>query len=304
MITPVWFGDGLKTAKVFVRFAGRERVSTDLRPDDFARYRLHLYDHYGVLAIARDMTVVKAIFKHAYDAGLIDRPIRYGGKFDKPTAKEKRQNRARHDREHGKRLFTPSQIRLLLASTDRQMKAMILLGINGGFGNTDCAELPIAAVDLVKGIIDYERPKTAVQRIVPLWNETVEAIKAAMEVRPKPKNPAFEGLVFITKYGKPWKRELIKADSSEEQLKATKTQPISAEFRKLLKRLNLHRYGLGFYALRHTFRTWADEVKDEHAVHRIMGHTIPGMSGIYVEEIGLDRLRAVVNHVRSKIFSQ
>ncbi|MDM8006010.1 MAG: hypothetical protein QUV05_07680 [Phycisphaerae bacterium] len=49
MITPVWFGDGLKTAKVFVRFAGRERVSTDLRPDDFARYRLHLHDNYGAV---------------------------------------------------------------------------------------------------------------------------------------------------------------------------------------------------------------------------------------------------------------
>jgi integrase len=31
--------------------------------------------------------------------------------------------------------------------------------------------------------------------------------------------------------------------------------------------------------LRHIFRTWADEVRDQHAIHRIMGHTIPGMSG-------------------------
>jgi len=68
-----------------------------------------------------------------------------------------------------------------------------------------------------------------------------------------------------------------------------------------LNHLNIKRKGTGFYALRHTFRTLADEVKDQHAIHRIMGHTIPGMSGIYVEEISLDRLRAVVNHVRSRL---
>jgi integrase len=61
---------------------------------------------------------------------------------------------------------------------------------------------------------------------------------------------------------------------------------------------------LGFYALRHTFRTWADEVRDQHAIHRIMGHAIPGMSGIYVERIELHRLREVVDHVRNKLFGK
>jgi integrase len=70
----------------------------------------------------------------------------------------------------------------------------------------------------------------------------------------------------------------------------------------LLRKLNLKRRGIGFYTLRHTFRTWADETRDQHAIHRIMGHAIPGMSGIYVEEISLDRLRAVVEHVRLRLF--
>jgi len=77
---------------------------------------------------------------------------------------------------------------------------------------------------------------------------------------------------------------------------------ISHEFTRLLRRLDIKRKGVGFYALRHTFRTWADEVRDQHAIHRIMGHAIPGMSGIYVEEISLDRLRVVVEHVRQKVF--
>lgn len=56
--------------------------------------------------------------------------------------------------------------------------------------------------------------------------------------------------------------------------------------------------------MRHTFRTRADEVNDQHAIHRIVGPVVPGMSGIYVQEIGLDRLRAVVEHVRKKVFEE
>lgn len=46
---------------------------------------------------------------------------------------------------------------------------------------------------------------------------------------------------------------------------------------------------------------WADETKDQHAVHRIMGHAIPAMSGVYADEIELHRLRAVFDDVRNKV---
>jgi integrase len=79
---------------------------------------------------------------------------------------------------------------------------------------------------------------------------------------------------------------------------------IGEEFSKLLSKLGMKRKGVSFYTLRHTFRTWADEVRDQHAIHRIMGHTIPGMSGIYIEAIGLERLVAVTEHVRKKLFGE
>ncbi|NLX15225.1 MAG: phage integrase family protein [Phycisphaerales bacterium] len=274
-----------------------------MRPADFSEYRLYLYDKYGVCAIDRTITVVRAMFKHAYENDLIDHPVKYGGQFNKPTAKERRQNRSQRDRINGKRLFEPAQIRKMLEHGSTQMKAMILLGINGGFGNTDCAELPIAAVDLDSAVIDYERTKTAIQRIIPLWPETVTALRSVIEdERPAAQRPEYEDLVFLTKYGHPWKQEKILEDLSEPIPKGTRQEAISPEFRKLLRGLDMLRGGVGFYALRHTFRTWADETNDQHAIHRIMGHTIPGMSGIYVEEISLDRLRAVVNHVRSKLW--
>jgi hypothetical protein len=62
------------------------------------------------------------------------------------------------------------------------------------------------------------------------------------------------------------------------------------------------RKGLGFYTLRHTIRTVADEAKDQPAADYIMGHEVPHMSSIYRETIGDARLRAVTDHVRAWLF--
>ena len=86
------------------------------------------------------------------------------------------------------------------------MRAMILLGINCGMGNTDVAELPQTALDLRAGILSYPRPKTGIQRRAVMWSETVEALKAAVAQRPKPKNPDDDRLTFLTKYGHAWMR--------------------------------------------------------------------------------------------------
>jgi integrase len=81
--------------------------------------------------------------------------------------------------------------------------------------------------------------------------------------------------------------------------------PISKETAKLLKALGINgRKGLGFYTLRHTFRTIADEAKDQPAADYIMGHEVPHMSSVYRETISDVRLRAVVDHVRTWLFAE
>src|SRR5262249_41428276 len=179
-----------------------------------------------------------------------------------------------------------------LAAAGPQLKAMILLGINCGFGNTDCGTLPLSALDLEGGVIDYPRPKTGVPRRCPLWPETVAALKEALAKRPQPKNADHTGLVFVTKYGLPWFKE-------------TSTNPVSQETAKLLKALHINgREGLGFYTLRHTFRTVADEAKDQPAADYIMGHTRDDMASVYRERISDARLKAVTDHVRGWLFGR
>src|SRR5262249_16209442 len=143
------------------------------------------------------------------------------------------------------------------------MRAMILLAINCGFGNSDVGNLPRSALDLERGLADYPRPKTGIPRRCPLWPETVAALRDALASRPEPKDEAEPNLAFITKYGYGWAKDI--ADS-----------PITKEMRKLLNSLGIdgHR---NFYTLRHTFRTVADEARDQPAVDHIMGHEVPHM---------------------------
>jgi integrase len=149
--------------------------------------------------------------------------------------------------------------------------------------------LPTSALDLRAGWIDFPRPKTAVERRCPLWPETVKAIRDALKKRPMPKQREHDKLVYLTKYGQPWAKD-------------TSTSPVTQEFRKLLDKLKLHRPGLGFYAIRHTFETIAGGSLEQVAVNHIMGHADSSMSGVNRERIEDKRLVAVTEHVRQWLF--
>jgi integrase len=272
---------------LIVSHFGKGRLVADLDPDDFAGLRRKLAKKWGPVTLGNVIQRVRVAFKFAWDNGLIDRPVRYGQGFKRPSRKVVRIDRAKK----GPRLFAADEIRRLLAAAGTSMRAMILLGINGGFGNADCGRLPLSAVDLEAGMIDFPRPKTGIPRRCPLWAETVQAIREASAGRPGPKKEEHAGLVFITKYGLPWAKD-------------TADQTLAKEFGKLLKALHINgRKGLGFYTLRHTFRTVADESKDQPAVDFIMGHEVPHMSAVYRETISDARLRAVTDHVRGWLFA-
>jgi hypothetical protein len=79
--------------------------------------------------------------------------------------------------------------------------------------------------------------------------------------------------------------------------------PVSQEMIKLMKEVGVHRKGLGFYAIRHTFRTVADATKDFPAIRMVMGHSSDGsIDGAYVEGIEDSRLVTVSDFVHDWLF--
>lgn len=230
---------------------------------------------------------MRSILKFAYEEGIIATPVRFGTAFKKPSAKVLRVEQARH----GARDFPAESIRTLIDAADVHLKAMILLGVNAGYGNNDCATLTIAAIDLKNGWLTYARPKTGVSRRAKLWPETIEALKASLEKRPEPNDEDDAPLFFITKYHNSWSKN-------------TTGNPVSLVFRRLLDDCDLHRSGLGFYSLRRSFETVAGATLDQPAVDLVMGHTPLGsdMAARYRQRVGDDRVEVVCEHVRKWLF--
>jgi integrase len=265
---------------------GKRRLVIDLGPADFSTLWDRLAKRWGPVRLGNVVQYVRTLFKFAYDSDLIDRPVRFGPTFKKPTRKTLRIHRAKS----GAKLFTAEEILRLIDNAGQPLKAMILLGINCGFGNADCGRLPMCALDLEQGWIDYPRPKTGIPRRCPLWSETMQALREALANRPEPKDPEHAGLVFVTKYGNCWAKD-------------TPDGPITKETTKLLRQLDMNGHR-SFYSLRHTHRTVADEAKDQPAADFLMGHESPHMSTVYRERISDERLKAVTDYVRRWLFGR
>jgi integrase len=266
---------------LLIAHLGKQRLVSDVGPDDFTKLRAKMADRWGKTRLLNVIQYVRSVFKHAYDSNLIASPVRFGPGFKRPSKKTLRLERAAK----GLRMFEAEEIRRMLGAANVHLKAMILLGINCGFGNADCGTLKRSALDLAGGWVNHPRPKTGIERRCPLWPETIEALRESLAKRPTPKDPDDEDLVFITQRGGSWYKEV--ADS-----------PISKETRKLLDELGINGHR-SFYALRHGFETIGGEAKDQVAVNSIMGHVDTTMAGTYRERISDERRRAVTDHVRA-----
>jgi integrase len=283
-ITARTFAEYRTTTDRLIAKFGKDRPVDDLDSEDFQSLRADIAKQWGPVRLGNEVQRVRTVFKHGKKRDLIPE------EFKKPSKAVLRKHRATN----GDRMFKAAEVRALLDHAGPQLRAMILLGINAGFGNADCGALPKSAVDLDTGWIRFPRPKTGIARRCPLWPETVEALKAAIAERPMPKDAADTDLVFVTKYGHRWVRT--------QGEKHTPVDSVLQEFGKVLCSLKLKRAGLGFYALRHTFRTVADATKDFPAIRLIMGHADDSIDDAYRERIEDTRLRAVAEHVRRWLF--
>lgn len=276
---------------------GKKRLVSDLAADDFAELRKDITKtKKSAVALGVEIQRTKTVFKYAYDQGLIEKPVRYGQSFDKPRKHVLRKQRAKA----GEKMLEAEDCRTLINAASPQLKAMLLLALNAGLGNTDCAGLEVRHLDLEGGWLTYPREKTGVARRAKLWPETVKALRHVLEHRKQPKSEEDAALVFLTKMGKPWVKFSRRMKDGKQKI--TPDDAIAKEVRKLLDETKLYRRGLGLYALRHVFRTIADETRDFPAVRLVMGHADSSIDDAYRERIGDDRLEAVADHVRAWLF--
>jgi integrase len=318
-LSPRTFADCYRTCANLIDFFGRHRLLDDFRQEDFAGYREKLAKRLGPIALGNEIQKTRSVFKFAVETGMQKSPVVFGPGFKRPSKRTLRLERAKK----GPKLFTAEELRKLISCAGIPLKAMILLACNAGLGNSDLANMPAETVNLKTGWVDYPRVKTGVRRSFSLWPETLDAIRATIGKRPAPRDEADSGLLFITKYGRRWCKtvfepildaeatDLLSAkrnDNEREHVvkrahRANNDNEVTKEFNKLFALAGIERKGRSFYAIRHVFETVGGESRDQIAVDHIMGHAREDMASVYRERISDERIEAVVDHVRTWLFS-
>ncbi len=266
-----WLVDGI----------GRHRLIETIGPTDFTRLRNSFPAKWGTVFCDARIMHVRTMFKWAYDNDAIDRPVKYGSDWSKTPKKKVRLEQAKKESKE----FTRKETLALLEAAQPQIKAMILLGLNAGYGNLDCARLKTTDV---KGVwLDIPRGKNGQARRCWLWPETRDAIKAVI------RDHDGEEPLFKTAAGNLW----VDEDTGRNNL--------TKEFLKLRKKAGCNRKGVGFYSLRHMTETIASDadVKNvQPVIDLIMGHDDGTMASNYRESISDARVKRVCQHLRGWLF--
>ena len=292
-ITPRTFQEYFAVCERLVKVFGRDRPVADLVADDFQRLREIVAKTWGPVRLANEVQRTRSVFKHGYDVGLLDKPVRYGPGFKKPSAKVLRTNRAKA----GLRMFEREELQAILHHATPETKAVVLLALNAGLGNGDIAAMPRRAVDLKAGWVCFPRPKTGIDRRCPLWPETIDAVKTMLAGRKPAKNPEHEHLLFLNE----------RRNSYGTTAKGMRPhQGIGRLFDRTTAAAGITRPGTTFYSLRRTFQTVAEGANDLAAVAAIMGHSphVNDMGAVYRQRIDDGRLLAVTEHVRKWLFGE
>lgn len=307
------------TDRLIQEFGGK-RLVTDITASDFQTLRATIAKTCGPIRLGNEITRAKSVFKYGFDNGLIEHAVRFGSEFRKPDRAVMRRHRAASD----KKLFTAAELRLMLDAllgnevtilekrtskpkkitidADPRLRAAILLGINAGAGNTDVANLFFKHLN--QDWLHYPRGKTGIDRRIPLWTETSQALKDVISTRPQPKDKADADCVFLS----PRRNGDVRSGGTRlvTMGETSRTDYVSRDFSKLLRALHINgRRGLGFYSLRHTFATVALQTGDRDAVKSLMGHADGDILSAYDETGPSDeRLKRVTDHVHEWLFAK
>jgi len=267
--------DQINSLNKLMAFVGPGRKIKSVSTLDLQNYKRRLQKHYGsVCRLNLHISIMKALFHWARKNDVLE---------NIPNIDAISRGKIIHKERF---TFNSEQIAKLLSVADVKMRAMIWLGLNCGFGCTDCAELKWSDLDRVNGRVKLARGKTGVSRDLPLWPETTQSLG---------KIPKSGKLVFYTSGDKPLIRTTyhINKDGSS---KYSNINLVTSRFCKLMKKAGIRTpKGTGFYTLRRTAATIAARSGDPFAVQRLLGHADLKMATRYVQDVSKQTDRVIEN---------
>ena len=199
-------------------------MAEDFTVEMFADWKLSLRRRkYALESINHYLTAVRSMYSFAEEAELIARTPR--------LRRVKNESRARN-RSNEKPIYISEQITRLLEYADLQMGAMIILGLNCGFGPKDIRDLTWDNIS--KDKVTLTRSKTGIGQSFLLWPETLDALNnlnkerrrliARMAQRGRQRSDS--GYVFVTRFWRPWSKDAV-----------------SEQFKKLCEKAKVPCYG-------------------------------------------------------------
>jgi integrase len=267
----------------------RKIADMDIRligPAQFSAYAINFKD-WKPSAFDSVVSRTCALFRWAVEMEYIDR-FKTGPQFRRPDKQEIRDVRIESDFS-----LTPASIAKAYDAAGHTMRCWIALGICAAFVNADVANVTRQVMDLDSGVVDFRRRKTGrVRRVAPLPEDVTELLRKYH--RPDPAEPAYADYFFLSDNGRPY--------SVTKNANGKPSCSISRMIARLLTDADVKRPGVNFKSFRTSFFNLAPRGEWEMERKIIMGRAQGTIDmDHYLEDVGLDRLRHVVNHVWSQV---
>ena len=223
----------------------------DFTVEMFAAWKISLRERdYSPESINHYLSAVRSMFVFAEETGVLEKS---------PTLRRVKNESAQEVGSKEKPLYSAEQISSLLQQADVQLKAMLLLGLNCGFGPKDIQDLTWDHI--MEDRITLPRSKTGVTQTFLLWPETQEALEILRKERTvlierlekRGRDRSDGGHIFVTRFWRLWNKDSI-----------------AEQFRKLCDKSGVPCYGI--YRLRHCASTAMSLVTTPHVHRRFMRH--------------------------------
>ncbi len=265
----------------FIEDHPRSKAS-DVTVEKFAIWKLSLKErNYSPESINHYLGAVRAMFTFAEETGIVQHAPKLKRVKNEPRPRTGAME---------KLLYTLEDMNKLLGRADTQLKVMIMLALNCGFGPKDIRDL---TWDHISGErVTLPRSKTGVCQTYLLWPEVRALLREIQHSRAKVAERMAmrriqhcdNGHVFVTRFWKPWGKDSI-----------------AEQFRRLCQKVNVPCYG--FYRLRHCASTVMSLVATPHVHRKFMRHTQLQQQVTYTHTPDVEVDKAIMK-AKEKLFGE